>query len=87
MQGRRLEKTGGVTYYTRPPQTRQEALLPEGIRWGFRAEHDADARRSFAAVEWHYSDRLLHAKVNIESHSDIEGKWRGRRDLNPRLPD
>ena len=25
----------------------------------FRAENDADAGRSFAAVEWHYSDRLL----------------------------
>jgi hypothetical protein len=25
----------------------------------FRAENDVDARRSFAAVEWHYSDRLL----------------------------
>jgi hypothetical protein len=25
----------------------------------FRAENDADACRSFAAVEWHYSDRLL----------------------------
>ena len=33
------------------------------IRWNtlriFRAEHDADACRSFAAVEWHYLDRLL----------------------------
>ena len=45
MRGRRLEKTGGVF---------------AGIRRGFfRAENDADARRSFAAVEWHYSDRLL----------------------------
>jgi hypothetical protein len=25
----------------------------------FRAENDADACRSFVAVEWHYSDRLL----------------------------
>jgi hypothetical protein len=25
----------------------------------FRAENDADARRSFAAVEWHDSDRVL----------------------------
>jgi hypothetical protein len=25
----------------------------------FRAENDADACRSFAGVEWHYSDRLL----------------------------
>jgi hypothetical protein len=32
MRGRRLEKTGGVAYYTRPPQARQDALLPEGIR-------------------------------------------------------
>ena len=45
MRGRRLEKTGGVF---------------AGIRGGFfRAENDADACRSFAAVERHYSDRLL----------------------------
>jgi hypothetical protein len=25
----------------------------------FRAENNPDACRSFAAVEWHYSDRLL----------------------------
>jgi hypothetical protein len=25
----------------------------------FRAENDADASRSFAAVEWHDSDRVL----------------------------
>jgi len=44
MRGRRLEKTGGVV---------------AGIRGEFfRAENDADACRSFAAVEWHYSDRL-----------------------------
>jgi hypothetical protein len=43
MRGRRLEKTGGVF---------------AGIRRGFfRAENDADACRSFAAVEWHDSDR------------------------------
>jgi hypothetical protein len=38
------------------------------IRWNtlriFRAENDADARRSFAAVEWHYSDRLLAKEKN-----------------------
>ena len=45
MQGRRLQETGGV--------------FPE-IRRGFLgAENDPDAVRSFAAVEWHYSDRLL----------------------------
>ncbi len=45
MLGRRLEKTGGVF---------------AGIRRGFfRAENDADACRSFAAVERHHSDRLL----------------------------
>ena len=45
MQDRRLEKPGGVF---------------AGIRRGFfRAENEADAGRSFAAVEWHYSDRLL----------------------------
>ena len=26
-------KTGGVVYYTRPPQAHQDALLPEGIRF------------------------------------------------------
>ena len=45
MRGRRLEKTGGVF---------------AGIRGGFfRAENDAGACGSFAAVEWHDSDRLL----------------------------
>jgi hypothetical protein len=45
MQGRRLQETGGVF---------------SEIRRGFLgAENDADAGRSFAAVEWHYSDRLL----------------------------
>jgi hypothetical protein len=29
MRGRRLENTGGVTYYTLPPQAGQDALLPE----------------------------------------------------------
>jgi hypothetical protein len=35
----------------------------------FRAESDADVCRSFAAVEWHYSDRLLgtkrHRGINV----------------------
>jgi hypothetical protein len=31
MRGRRREKTEGVAYYTRPPQARQDTLLPEGI--------------------------------------------------------
>ncbi len=45
MRGRRPGKTGGV--FT-------------GIHRGFfRAEHDADGRRSFATVEWSMSDRLL----------------------------
>ena len=45
MQGRRLQETGGVF---------------SEIRRGFLGvENDADAGRSFAAVEWHYSDRLL----------------------------
>ena len=45
MSGARLEKTGGVF---------------AGIRRGFfRAENDADASRSFAAVQWYDSDRLL----------------------------
>ena len=42
---RRLQETGGVF---------------SAIRRGFLgAENDPDAGRSFAAVEWHYSDRLL----------------------------
>jgi hypothetical protein len=32
MRGRRLENTAGVAYYTRPPQARQDTLLPAGIR-------------------------------------------------------
>jgi hypothetical protein len=45
MRGRRPGKTGGVF---------------AGIHGGFfRAEHDADGRRSFAAVERSMSDRLL----------------------------
>jgi hypothetical protein len=51
MGGRRLEKPGGVF---------------AGIRWGFfQAENDADVCRSFAAVEWHYSERhLIHYPPN-----------------------
>jgi hypothetical protein len=42
------------------PQARKTGSVFAGIRWGcFRAENDPDAFRSFAAVEWHYSDRLL----------------------------
>ncbi len=45
MSGARLEKTGDVF---------------AGIRGGFfRAENDAEAGRSFAAVEWSMSDRFL----------------------------
>jgi hypothetical protein len=33
MRGRRREKTEGVAYYTRPPQARQDALLPELCSW------------------------------------------------------
>ena len=45
MSGARLEQTGGAF---------------AGIRGGFfGAENDADACGSFAAVEWHDSDRLL----------------------------
>ena len=63
MRGRRLEKTGGVF---------------AGIRRGFfRAENDADARRSFAAVEWHYSDRLLGDDLRFQSlaiHFSVGGQ-------------
>ena len=45
MHGHRLEKTGGV-------------LLEYGEDF-FLAENDADASRSFAAVEWHDSGRFL----------------------------
>jgi hypothetical protein len=45
MRGRRLEKSS--TYSL------------EYVEDFFRAENDADACRSFAVVEWHYSDRLL----------------------------
>jgi hypothetical protein len=37
-----------------------------GIRWGFLgAENDADACRSFAAAQWHDSDRLLVASAIV----------------------
>ena len=53
MRGRRLVKTGGVF---------------AGIRGGFfRAENDADVSRSFAAVEWYYSDRLLDRRIQRAS--------------------
>jgi hypothetical protein len=42
-----------------------------------RAEHDADASRSFAAVEWHYSDRLLEPcrdRNHSAQHSDGSGR-------------
>jgi hypothetical protein len=32
MRGRKFEKTRRRGYYTRPPQARQDALFPEGIR-------------------------------------------------------
>src|SRR5690348_2711774 len=39
------------------------------IRWNtlriFSAENDEDAARSFAAVEWNYSDRLLGADLFV----------------------
>jgi hypothetical protein len=42
------------------------------IRWNtlriFRAENDADVCRSFAAVEWHYSDRLLVTMKSRHNH-------------------
>ena len=45
MQGRRFQETGGVF---------------SAIRRGFLGtENNPDAGRSFAAVDWHYSDRLL----------------------------
>jgi len=47
MRGRRPGKTGGVF-----------TVIPQGF---FRAEHDADGRGSFAAVERSMSDRLLGA--------------------------
>jgi hypothetical protein len=42
------------------PQARKTGGVLAGIHRGlFRAEHDADGRRSFAAVERSMSDRLL----------------------------
>lgn len=52
MRGHRLEKPGGVF-----------AEIRRGV---FRAENDADACRSFAAVEWHYSERLLGSEIYTE---------------------
>jgi hypothetical protein len=40
-------------------------------RWNtlriFRTQNDGDACRSFAAVEWHYSDRLLGRNVEADA--------------------
>ena len=61
MSGARLEKTRGVF---------------AGICRGFfRAENDADASRSFAAVEWHYSERLLHYanRSHAPAHQVLHG--------------
>ena len=52
MSGARLEKTGGV--------------FAEIRRGFFRAENDTDTGRSFAAVEWHYSERLLGSGIYTE---------------------
>ena len=55
MSGARLEKPGGVF-----------AEIRRGV---FRAENDADACRSFAAVEWHYSERLLGSEIYTEGRA------------------
>ena len=52
MRGRRPGKTGGVF-----------AAIHRGF---FRAEHDADGRGSFAAVERSMSDRLLRSEIYTE---------------------
>jgi hypothetical protein len=38
MRGRKARKTGGVSYYTRPPQARQDTLLPREYVEGARCE-------------------------------------------------
>ena len=61
MSGARPKKSGGVF---------------AGIRRGFfRAENDADASRSFAVVEWHYLDRLLHYadRPHAPAHQVLHG--------------
>jgi hypothetical protein len=55
MSGARLENIGGVF-----------AEIRRGV---FRAENDADACRSFAAVEWHYSERLLGSEIYTEGRA------------------
>jgi hypothetical protein len=55
MSGARLEKPGGVF-----------AEIRRGV---FRAENDADVCRSFAAVEWHYSERLLGSEIYTEGRA------------------
>ena len=53
MQGRRVR---GAMSKERHVCARRRDVRRPGL---FRAENDADACRSFAAVEWHYPDRLL----------------------------
>ena len=61
------------------PQTRKNR---KRIRWNtlriFRAEHDADGRRLFAAVEWSMSDKLLVQKLSIDNGRDREKQDRNR---------
>jgi hypothetical protein len=42
MRGRRLERTGGVAYYTRPPQARRSAEHAEAKTRSFPREYVED---------------------------------------------
>ena len=73
MSGARLKKTGGVF---------------AGIRGGFfRAENDADAGRSFAAVERHYSDRLLKVLMIISTVMSQRNKDLDEEPIEPEVLD
>jgi hypothetical protein len=63
MRGRNLEKE--VPADARPQDRKHRRRIPWNTLRIFSAENDADAGRSFAAVESNYSDRLLGADLFV----------------------
>src|SRR5919112_695169 len=69
MRDRRLEKTGDVFDYTPHPKRAKRRSFRGNTLRIFSAENDADACRSFAAVEWYYSDRLLERVIGCSAYT------------------
>ena len=62
MRDRRFEKTGGVAITPAYPKRAKTRSFPrEYVEHVFGLRTTQMACRSFAAVEWHYSDRYLKA--------------------------